>query len=348
MARVLCIWIIAIDNTGFMEKGQKIFSAIAMQTLIFLAGYAEKDDKTLKETAIGGIKPLLFPYALFQAIFFVYWLFLDLVFHRSIFTLEVRESGSVLRILSRPFLEMLFRIGDLSSPHFSILSFPLWWLLALYLVRIVHKLILMVSMGNRMLHLACVAFSLFLAVMVNTLRAGGAYLPFCIESVFFLLLFFEIGKEVKKLNLLSIGRRSIGEILILLLAGITGIIILSIVINSDGEASLTMLDHGNSHLFYLGLGLVGVFTLIIFSLLYTAQFFLITLLSGGAIIILAFHVILSPYITMLYTVFELEKGLFAAAVLAAFNISVFIIPINTLRKYFPSLASGKDLELGRQ
>jgi len=83
MARVLCIWIIAIDSTGFIDKGQKVFSAIAMQTLVFLAGYQEKDNNTLRGTVTSGIKPLLLPYALFQAVFFVYWFFLDFIWYIS-------------------------------------------------------------------------------------------------------------------------------------------------------------------------------------------------------------------------------------------------------------------------
>ena len=349
IALILLVWLIVIDATGFSGSGQKYLSVIAVQTLVFFAGYLEKGNKTLKGTAINGIKPLLLPYFFFQAVLYVYYIIIDIIFRLNIFTLGTHETRPLLESLFMPILNIL--LFGYSDQYFMMLSFALWCLPALFLVRILHTLILLFSKKNRTLYFTGIVILLLLAVVLKNFRiTSGFRFLFCIDSAFLLLPFFVLGKTVKKMDIMWIDTlNALGKILLMFFTGIIGMLLISTAIKYHAKINpiaFSIYSFGNSLILYLFLSLVGLLSIVIFSLICARIITRQYLFLNYAIIILALHGILVPYINAVFGIFELKKGLFAAASLAAFNISVFIIPVNTIEKYMPSLSSGRELGLG--
>lgn len=338
IARVVCIWLIIMDNTGVRGNINKVFSLMAIPSLFFLSGYTGDNNKTLRETISSGVKRLLFPYILFQAIFYVYWFIMDFFLHRNIYNLQIHESGPVILTLLRPIIGTILCWGDYTSSYSLMPSFSLWWLPALFLVRVFSRLALIIKEKEKTFYTLCLMSSLLLAVVLKMFQSDSFRIPFCIDSSLLLFPFFEMGRAVKKTGFIRTGtRNTLGQIQILLSIGIIGMITLNLATGFIGDISFEQFNFGDNIILFFSLSLIGVITLISFSLLYTGQFPLIALLSDGIVIILAFHVILLPYINFLYAVTGLGKTLLATTVLAAFNISVFIIPINTIQKYCPIL-----------
>jgi fucose 4-O-acetylase-like acetyltransferase len=344
LMRFIGIFLVVMTHMGPPELTKPFLSVVVIQIIVFVSGYLEKNDRSFGDVVKTGVRTLLVPYVLLYLIIYVYWIFIDFVFHRDIYTFMPRAGGSSFFTLVKPIIGMLLGNGEYETPYSMMLAFPMWYLPAIFFVRIFHKLIVVLSGGKNSRYFACLAAEIVLILLVKFVEQRTMRIPFCIDCALLMLPYFEFGNILRRFNLVKPYDKDKKAILLYLLIALTGLIIIFYTADIAGLGDINVFQYGNNLFLYILLGIVGIITILAVSQFYTREFVLITMLSNGSLVILAFHVILIPYINMLSAVLGFSSSIIYVLFLTILNIGLMIIPVNIIQRYCPILVGGRKIK----
>jgi fucose 4-O-acetylase-like acetyltransferase len=342
-ARLIGIWLVVYNHSGISEAMWQFFSVIVLQILIFLSGYLEKNNRTIKETAIHGVKTILVPYALLYALTYVYWFLMDFIFHVDIYTLEVHESsGPAWFTLVKPIIGMIRGQGYYDTEYSTMLAFPMWFMPALFFTRIYHAIIVKLTGDSMKRYLAAVGVVIAAVFVLEYIESRTVRIPFSVDSGLLLYPFFAFGNIVRRTGVLkNMNTRGAGNIVFHLIIAAMGFALIWLVVPYNGAADPNVFYYGNNVILYYLLCAVGIISILSISLLFTKPIPLCTMLSRGTLLIMAYHAVLIPYLNKIYVFFGLPYNHVVVIILSLVNLSFFIVPINITQRYFPILLGGR-------
>ncbi|MDR2479072.1 MAG: hypothetical protein LBD48_07150 [Treponema sp.] len=333
MVRLLGIWLVIIAHIGTTDFLQRLFDVLILQVLIFVSGYLERNDRPFRETLTKGVKGLFVPYLLLSVLLYVYWLIMDIVFHRDIYTLLSTERNLPAALL-KPVIGIFLSNGQYETPYSMMLAFAMWYLPVVFILKMAHRAVMVISRGNRRHYFVCLAVSLLLIMAFrNYIQPLGLVPPFCLDRALLLFPFFEFGNILKEMNVIRpLEKLTFRFASLCIVTGTIGFITLGMILP---------LWNGNSTFLYLLLGMTAIVSVISFSMLYTRPNALISLMSNGTLLILAFHAVFIPFARRLFAMLKIDGYLYSVILQSLLILCIFIIPINIAQKYFPVLIGSR-------
>jgi fucose 4-O-acetylase-like acetyltransferase len=304
-----------------------------MPLFFFVSGYLHKN-KTIKETFLKGVKSLLIPYLLLYVISYLWWLFVSAYRHPEIFG-EISLSNE--NVFLKPLIGLFLGVGyntDIST----MVNSPLWFLIGLFHMKMLHSILATVSKNNVWLYLLGISL---MGCIVYALVNANIDLYFSLDSALLAIPFFGIGNIMSKKYHLNASQIPV-KIIPAILVGLFCFLMLLILVPITGHADINRISFGeNIFSFYL-LGFLGILAVIIPSLCYVKEFKMITIISNGTIIILAFH---GMALETIYRILGIEwdesiSSLFAGTI--ALGIVLLSVPIIMFaKKYVPIIMGGR-------
>jgi fucose 4-O-acetylase-like acetyltransferase len=342
-ARFIGIWLVVYAHSGVTDDLWRFFSVVVLQILIFLSGYLEKNNKTVLQSITGGCKSILLPYVLLYAVAYVYWFVIDFILHIDMYTFQPRESGPVVFTLLKPVIGMLLGQGTYESTYSMMLVFPMWFMPALFFVRIYHSII--IAFAKDSIGRYCLGLAVLLLVILglNIFETRFFRIPFGVDCGLLLFPFFAFGNVVRRMNFISKMKPPVGlpGIVLHLLVAAVGFAFIWVAIPYNGTADVNVFYFGENLILYVLLGYAGIISVLAIALLFNKPDPICSRISTGTLLIMAFHGILIPYINRLALIFNMEFNNWSVIVLSVLNVGFFIIPIGIVQRYFPVLIGGR-------
>ncbi|GHT03818.1 hypothetical protein AGMMS49525_09500 [Bacteroidia bacterium] len=231
---------------------------------------------------------------------------------------------------------MVFGVGydtDMST----IVTASLWFLIALFFVKIFNSILQSISNGEMFYY---VLGNVCVIGIVLFLKQLNIHLLLSINSALLALPFFAIGTIFKKQNIIKVvesgNKKQFG---LACLGVVIGFTLLVTIVPFNGRVGVHTFGYGkNIGLFYV-IGMVGIMATVLLSMLYTNSSKIITIISSGTILILAF----AGKITVLILG---RDGLIINPVVSIIVTTITVllfIPVTVLvKKYFPILMGGRN------
>jgi fucose 4-O-acetylase-like acetyltransferase len=324
-AKTVGILLVVLGHMHIQEKYITVIFAFHMPLFFFVSGYLDKN-KSIKETFLKGVKSLLIPYLLLYAISYLCWF--STIFVR-------RGEISLSNVFLKPLMGLLLGIGQDTNMS-TMVAIPLWFLIGLFHVKMLHSILATVSKNNVWLYLLGISL---MVCTVYTLAKTNIDLYFSLDSALLAIPFFGMGNIMSRkyhLNALQIPAKIIPAILV----GLFCFLMLLILIPVTGYVDINCTLFGkNIVLFYL-IGFLGILAVIIPSLCYVKEFKMITIISNGTIIILALHGIVTAIICRIFGVDTVAINPIIAGIVSLVVILAFIPLIIFVKKYVPIIMEG--------
>jgi hypothetical protein len=214
---------------------------------------------------------------------------------------------------------------------------PLWFLIGLFFVKILHSILKSASKNNVLYYLSG---NVIIIGIVFYLKRANIDLLFSIDSALMAFPFFSIGNIMKDKNVLKLiepGNKKRWPFIII--GVITGYSTLAVIAPFNGRVDVNYCIYGRNIILFYFMGIAGIMSTILLSLLYTRHQKIITIIANGTIIILAFHGMVSAVILRIAGLRgeDITINPLTASIIAIINLLIFILPIITIKKYFPIL-----------
>lgn len=281
---------------------------------IFLSGYLCKRDKNMN--LIYNIRSLIIPYILLYCLYWIY----------PIIRALMNNSFTWMDNIIKPFWGLCLGNGY-SGVNYTMLNIPLYFLIALFWVRILFNLYNRItSIGAKItILLSCIAF-----IYVRNYIGFDLYLS--IDSAIMAFPFFVIGNCLShnKWNINFPNRKSL-----LILVIITAALFELLLCTYNGRVDINHCLYGvNIFLFYIS-GMVGVLMTVAFSSLFSKKSF-VKILSNGTMLIIAFGTASASLILFVLQIWDINADV--KYVISAFGALILLYPIIMLvQRYFPIL-----------
>jgi fucose 4-O-acetylase-like acetyltransferase len=329
-AKAFGIWLVIVGHMTIPSHLTQFIFAFHMPLFFFISGYLEKNNRSVKDEILHGVKTLLIPYVILYLLFFVYNI--SIVQH---FGTEQYSGGYPLKdLVVKPLVGMFFGIGR-STHSSTMLNVPLWFLVGLFCTKIIHRILFVIVKGNidyYILGIGVVIIGMF------GLKFIKLSIPFSLLPAVEAFPFFAVGNILQEKNRL---KTVLKNRLMSIIISIAGFVIIFIGVIYNGKADINYFIYGKDALLFYILGFVGIISTMCISLLYTKQNWLITTFSNGTIIILAFHGLLNGYIFRITSIFGLEQTLLLVFIVSVLNMFIEIIPIKFIQRFIPIIVGGR-------
>lgn len=292
-SRLIGVFLVILGHIPFLNHniGCYIYS-FHMPLFFILSGYLEKGKTVdLKESIKKDARYLLIPYVSFYIIAYVWWLIQKFIHSNDILTFK--------EVVVRPILGLF--LGEWYNTPFSIMiNTPLWFLLCLFICKVLFKYSLWVSKNYHW----CLFFINILAiVLVFIMHQFNIDLYFSIDSAIMALPFYSFGYFFK---FIDINKFSIW---LNILLSFVCLIIVGILSDWNGRVDIADFTYGNNILVFYIAGIAGSLGVIYFALLFeNKQNALLLYLGQNTLIIFALHGIVNPIVRNFYTVHILKKS----------------------------------------
>jgi acyltransferase len=338
-AKVICITLVVLGHIPLEPSITKIIYAFHIPFFFFLSGLLDKN-RTVKDQLKHDFKTLLVPYSLLYLIYYALWL--PFIFPKHP---ELYGSGMTFEnIVTKPLLGMLFGNGYHTAIS-TMICFPLWFLIALFVVKTIHSLLLNLCRGSNWLYFSAACLVVIAFLFINHDQID---LYFSVDSALLAFPFYAVGNRFSSFVL---GKSHSGERLTRSFAGfLIGIFLLYILVQMSPLMGYTDIDHslyGDSiGLFYL-LGFLGITSMVCLLQWYVFKLRLITLISTGTIIIFTFH---GWFFKVIFVGFGIRKvdiyqggavDLFTASWVSIATVVIMIPLIMAVKRYCPILMGGR-------
>jgi fucose 4-O-acetylase-like acetyltransferase len=230
-----------------------------MPLFFFISGCLEKD-RTLKETIKNGLKTIIIPYVTLYGLFYLWWFPVSLMRHPELFGTISLENAII-----KPFLGMIFGVGY--DTNFSIMiDVPLWFLIGLFFVKILHCLLRIVFKQNNILIVLSNFVIIGVVYLIKTLEVD---LLFSLDSAFLALPYFVIGNVMKKRKMIRQYKiDTIKRFIFVLCVAIICFSILILIVPLNGRIDINGCSYGKNILLSYFIGIVGIISTIILSQIY--------------------------------------------------------------------------------
>jgi fucose 4-O-acetylase-like acetyltransferase len=192
-AKVFGIWLVILGHIEIPANFRNFIYVFHMPLFFFISGYLEKDSN-IKDVFINGIRKLIIPYILFYLLSYGLW-FLNVFFRHK----ELYHNGPIEYLLVKPLLGMLFGSGY-HTQYSIMVNIQLWFLCALFFVKIFHCIVIKISNGNIVL----IALGNILIIgLVSLLKKFNVDLLLSVDSALLGFLFFCIGYFITHKELIT-------------------------------------------------------------------------------------------------------------------------------------------------
>ena len=331
-AKVVGIWLVILGHLRISNDLINIIYSFHMPLFFFLSGYLERN-KSIKDNLKNNIKTLLIPYVILYLINYLWWIPVSLLRHPEIYG-EISLDNALLK----PFLGMILGIGR-DTPFSIMITTPLWFLVGLFFVKFIHNILQSICKENILFYTLC---SIAIIGVVFAMKYLNINLLFSIDSALLAFPFFAIGNILKKKNGLKIFEQ-IGKKYLLFLFAIIGYIILVIIVPFNKGVNIGGFSYGENIFLCYFIGMIGIFSTILLSLIYTKSNKIVTTIASGTIIIMAFHGIVASFIlSILDSISEsITMNPLVNALVALITVFIFVFPIMIIKNYFPIITGGR-------
>jgi len=321
-------------NSEFIEA----FRSFRMPFFFFLAGCLAKN-RTVSEQLKNAKRTLIIPCALLYLICYIIWVPFIFPRHPDLYG----EGASLQNIVIKPALGLLFGNGY-HTEYSTMVNIPLWFLFALIIVKVIHSIILQFCKGDNMIYFFGVSVCVIIFYIVSRL---GIDLYWSFDSALLAFPFYAIGNRLSPylLNSNSMKAPNYNAISNLFL----GVFLLLLLVKQATLNGFVDVDHslyGNSLGLFYATGLIGILSMILLSQCYHRKWEVITIISNGTIIILAFHGWVTKIILVVIgysidTTTEASISPFAAVGVSILTVLAMVPLILIVRRYFPALMGGR-------
>jgi fucose 4-O-acetylase-like acetyltransferase len=333
-AKIIGIWLVILGHLQIKQNIINLIFSFHMPLFFFISGYLEKNN-TIKETIKNGFRTIIIPYWLLNILSYFLWVPSRILWHPELF-----EQGSKIKtLLVKPLLGTIFGVGY-ETQYSIMINVPLWFLVGLFVVKLIHSILLRVSRGNIKIY---ILINIPIILLVYTLKKMDIDLLVSIDSALLAFPFFSMGYFFNKTKD-CIQKYTNGKEEIIKLPSIMLILILIIIMcNYNGKIDINEFNYGkNIFIFYIS-GIMGTIVIIFISTFYKNQNKAATIFSNGTIIIMAFHgYFYSPIIRFMGKRGE-TLNIITAMIISVVTLVVMLIPIVIIMKYFP-IIMGKRKE----
>ncbi|AEF84854.1 putative acyltransferase [Treponema primitia ZAS-2] len=336
-AKTFGIWLVVFGHTVIPETMYNFILAFHMPLFFFISGYLEKNNRNFKETIIQGIKVLIIPYILLYSLYYTYWFVAVFLRHQELYVDE-----SIISALGKPIIGMLLGIGS-NTPYSIMLIPPLWFLWGLFFVKIIHKIIFMIVKERIEYYIMGMGIDVIIIFMLILLSKR---LILSIDCAILAFPFYAIGNISRMKNLIKTNNLNANKlkVLIKILIAILGYMLIILGVNYNGRVDINNFQYGKDGLLFYTFGIVGIISTINLSQLYCNCSKIITILSNGTVIILAFHQLLNGYLLRIINIIGIEVNLMIIMIVSVVNVLLTIIPIIIIQKHFPILTGDRKLK----
>jgi hypothetical protein len=188
-------------------------------------------------------------------------------------------------------------------------------------------------------------FNIIIIGIVLTIHYFNVDILFSFDSALLVFPFFSIGNILRKKNGLKYLEQ-IHKKYQLIIFSFIGYILLIILVPFNGRIDVNAFIYGNNIMIFYLLGIIGIGATIFLSLLYTNNNKIIMVIANGTMIIMAFHGIVAGIIFRIIGLRgdDIIINPLIGIIVSSINIVIFIFPILIIKKYFPILAGGRELD----
>jgi fucose 4-O-acetylase-like acetyltransferase len=332
-AKTAGIWLVVFGHIKIPENFTNVVYSFHMPLFFFISGYLEKN-RTLKETVKNGLKTTVIPYVILYGLFYLWWFPVSLMRHPELFG-EISFESAIIK----PFLGMVFGVGY--NTNFSIMiDVPLWFLIGLFFVKILHCLLRMIFKQNNILILLSNFVVIGIVYLIKKLELD---LLFSLDSAFLALPYFIIGNVMMRQKMIRQYKiDTIKKFILVLGTAIICFVILILIVPLNGRIDINGCNYGKNILLSYFIGIIGIISTIIFSQIYQKRIKLIEIISTGTIIIMAFHgIVASIMLRVIGLRGEEIINPFIAGFASIISVIIFIVPTIIVKKYFSIILGGK-------
>lgn len=332
--KTIGIWLIVLGQMKIPPHMVNFIFAFHLSLFFFVAGYLEKNKKTLKEAIITGVNAVIIPYVIFYGFFYVYWFFTEFLGHHELYANE-----PLIYALGKPLAGMFLGIGR-STQYSTMLNPSLWFLVGLFFVRMIHKIIAMICKERICYYIAGSCITIIIMIILKYIHKP---LILSIDCAILAFPYFALGNIAQKKGIIEFLEKNNKLLnIIISLVCYTGIVI---AVKYNGQADMSHFIYGkNGFLFYI-LGMAGITATVCLSTLYKHEIKIITIISSGTMIILALHNLLNLYIYKVINLFTHQISFPGIIIISAVNILLTTIVIVIAKKHFPIILGEKKKRL---
>jgi fucose 4-O-acetylase-like acetyltransferase len=331
-AKTIGIWLVVLGHMSIAEDIITPIFSFHMALFFFISGFLEKHTQ-IEDSFKNGFRGLLIPYLLFYIISFFWWFQVSLVRHPEIYGSVSFDSAII-----KPLLGMLFGAGY-STEYSTMVNVPLWFLVGLFFVKILHSGIVTFCDGNVKKYLL-INISIILLVFVT--KKTDIDILFSFDSALLALPFFSVGYLSQRERFDTVSKlisRYVKSFLFKCISIIVALSVLLVLSEYNGRVDVNEYSYGRNLLIFYFNGFLGIFIIISLASFYRKQNKIITAISNGTIIIVAFHIYLSEILCKMIGM----KGdgiivnPFIALLVAVLTLVLMVVPIRIIEEYFPIL-----------
>jgi fucose 4-O-acetylase-like acetyltransferase len=306
--------------------------------LFFLiSGYLHKRPQSVRTGIKKDAKKLLVPYAYFYVITYVFWFFASFLPDKQNYAGGFWTDG-----VFKPIAGLLLGVGYPTSISYSI-NHPLWFLVALFFVRVIFIVLEQVFNGNKFF-IGLVVFALIFPVYV--LKINNIDLLFSIDSAIVALPFFYLGNIVKShYRFAPISKSNIVNASLFI---ITAVLVFSLV-KINGNVEINHLVWGKYLALFYITGILGTCMVVFFSAIFANyQNKIIGYISANTLIIMCIQGVAKALIFLFLTKIVKYKMppvflVTEAVCFAVLTLFVCLGAVYIINNYFPFL-TGKSIK----
>jgi fucose 4-O-acetylase-like acetyltransferase len=181
--KVIGIWLVVLGHMNLPEYVVSPIFSFHMALFFFISGFLEKSDK-ITNTIIKGFRGLIIPYIFFYFISYFWWFNVSLSRHQ-----EIYGNISIGSAIFKPLFGMLFGVGYCTK-YSTMINVPLWFLVGLFAVKLIHHFILQICNNNIKKYLL---LNIPIILVVYILKKNNIDLLFSLDSALLAFPFFGLG-----------------------------------------------------------------------------------------------------------------------------------------------------------
>jgi fucose 4-O-acetylase-like acetyltransferase len=326
-AKVLGIYLVVFGHLPLWDSSlNQYLTTFRMPLFFLLSGYFEGGN-SIGETAKVGLKRLLWPYAIFYLLAYLWT-----VIETFCLGIPYYPNPSAYEVLAKPALGFLLGMGD-NTPFSTIINGPLWFLMALFWVKLLFALLSALCRGRALfIYLA----QLPVVAVALLLKDSDWAFFFSAECALLALPFYVMGYALKKGDLFERLHES-GKMPFLLPVAFLASFLL---FKANGGISIANGIVGKSMaLYYLDGAFGSLMVMLIARLLPQRRLKIVEAVAQGTLVIVGLHLHLAYCLIAL-----LEKAQHSSSVAfsnfegLAFSLLVLLVlllPIKAIEKRCP-------------
>jgi fucose 4-O-acetylase-like acetyltransferase len=326
-AKVIGIYLVVFGHLPLWQTGlNQYLTTLRMPLFFVLSGYFE-NSALPGETAKSGLKRLLLPYALFYLLAYA-WTLIETFW----LGIPYYPNPTLHEVLGKPLLGLLLGIGD-NTTYSTIINGPLWFLMALFWVKLLFSLISTLGRGRP---LVIYLSQIPVAALAFLLKGQDLALFFSLECALLATPLYALGYALRQHNLVERLHESRRLVFVLPLSFLSSFFLYRV----NGGISIANGLWGKNILLYFLDGASGSLMVIALArLLPQRRVGIVEAIAQGTLVIVGLHLHLAyALIDLLEALLGSSSISFSAAEGLAFSLlilALLILPIKAIEKRCP-------------